>query len=356
MKSWIVAGALASSLWANTAPGTIAETFQQYTAQLTAWEQQIVDGLVYGWNLLWNRVGVRTSGADPAGARGMGGTAGATLDSGVPRDTGASAAASNATNWRRYVHRLPQVGGVHTAQTESGVRVSSGDRGVSAGAVRDAANIIDRVSAPLLKRDAGQAPKDADVVLFSTRATYQKALLKAGLTADEAADVADETGGITIGTAVWIPLYNLQDAADLTNVLTHELTHVVYVERGIGDRLPTWLDEGAAWREGLAAEASVQPEAVRRKAAAYNEELDAAAANGAVLPLTADERDILGAGYNVEWQDYLAVQQLLDRFGEDRFRAFLDGVAKYGAEGSFEAVYGMSMPAYEEEFQSHLHG
>lgn len=356
VKTWILAGALASSLFSGGAGPSMAGAIQQYAQQVAAWEQQILQGLSFGWEQLMAMLGIA-----PPQAPGDGGTVA------LPPRTGGAESGPGTTPgaipvvpleaaqpWRAHVHRLPRLGGQYTVQAGSGVTVSNGDRGVSARAVREAANTIEQVSVPLLTKDVGQAPSGAQVVLFSTRAAYGKALLQAGLSSDEAAAVVQQTGGITIGTSVWIPLYNLQDSAELTNVLTHELTHVVYNELGIGDRLPTWLDEGAAWREGLAAEAAVNPREAQALAQAYNAQLQDAAAQQMLLPLSANEQDILGADYNVEWQDYLAVQQLVDQYGESKFRAFLDGVPSQGADASFQAAYGISLSDYEKAFEERL--
>lgn len=358
VKTWILAGSLASSLFSGGAGPSMAQAIQQYTQQVAAWEQQILQGLSFGWEQLLAMLGIAPPGAWAPGGGGTlqlpSGTGGAVSGLGTTPGTVPVVPLEAAQPWRTHIHHLPRLAWQHTVQAGSGVTVSSGDRGVSASAVREAANIIQQVSVPLLTKDVGQAPSSAQVVLFSTRQAYSKALLQAGLSSDEAAAVAQQTGGLTIGTSVWIPLYNLQDSAELTNVLTHELTHVVYNERGIGDRLPTWLDEGAAWREGLAAEVAVNPQEAQALAAAYNAQLQDAAAQRMLLPLSANEQDILGADYNVEWQDYLAVQQLVDQYGEEKFRTFLDGVPSKGADASFQAVYGMSLSDYQKAFEERL--
>jgi hypothetical protein len=52
----------------------------------------------------------------------------------------------------------------------------------------------------------------------------------------------------------------------------------------------------------------------------------------------------------VEWQDYMAVHDLIETYGEDKMREFLINVKKLGVEASFLQAFGMPLHTFEEKF------
>jgi hypothetical protein len=254
-----------------------------------------------------------------------------------------------------HVHRLPNVTTGKSVQLANGITLSAGDRGVRSPELTLATNDISQVALPILTTNLGDTPKDASIVLFSTKRAYAKALQQGGVDEQEIPSIVSGTGGITVGSQVWIPLYALQDESDLANVLTHELTHAVLNQEGIGDSLPTWLNEGTAWLDGMTAERQVNPDAADLLTSAYNQDLQQAEQDGQLLPLTASEQDILNASYNVEWEDYLAVKNLIDTYGQSQFEAFLTD-AHAGVEQSFKNAFGISMADYEQQTLQEITG
>jgi hypothetical protein len=146
----------------------------------------------------------------------------------------------------------------------------------------------------------------------------------------------------------------LQDQSDLANVLTHELTHVVLNQKGIGDSLPTWINEGIAWHDGLLAQSQVSPQKTQQLTAKLNQQIHQVAQQQQLLQLSASENDILSANYNVEWEDYLAVQNLLNTYGNQAFLSFLNGISQNGVDASFQQTYNMSRANYEASFYQTL--
>lgn len=69
----------------------------------------------------------------------------------------------------------------------------------------------------------------------------------------------------------------------------------------------------------------VDPRAAQRIENAFNQQIQKVADAGQLLPLTVDEQAILTARYNVEWEGYLALQNLIQQQEIDKFRAFLAG-------------------------------
>jgi hypothetical protein len=167
-------------------------------------------------------------------------------------------------------------------------------------------------------------------------------------------NIVSQTGGVTVGSDVWIPLYALQDESDLANVLTHELTHVVLNQMGIGDQLPTWINEGVAWLNGREAQSRIAPDKVAAEDEAFAQQIRQAAAAGKLVPLSAGEEEILRAPYNVEWEDYLAVRQLIQQGGPASFQAFLRDAVKYGVDKSFALHYHTTLDQYEGAVESAL--
>jgi hypothetical protein len=257
---------------------------------------------------------------------------------------------------RRLVRQQPQ-GNQKQArqQVENGLQVVAGDSGVSGSTLKTSGQILQNLSLPVLQSSLGQTPNaQTEITLFSSQRSYAEALLRSGAPQDQVQAIVVNTGGVTVGNQVWIPLYNLKSESDLANVLTHELTHVVFNQEGIGESIPTWINEGVAWHDGMLAHQQVDPQSAQKETNQLNRQLAAATNEGALLPLSASEQDILQAPYNVEWQDYLAVEQLRKQYGDQVFDAFLASIPKYGVEKSFQKSFGMSLSSYEQQFTRSL--
>lgn len=253
------------------------------------------------------------------------------------------------------IHRLPHVQSGRVNDTSSGISISAGDAQVSRDVVTQATNVIKNISLPVLRNNMNAAPaKPTHVVLFSTPASYGRSLQNSGLPQSEVRAIVQSTGGLTIGSEIWIPLYRVHDTSDLANVLTHELTHAILNQNGIGDTLPTWINEGIAWHNGMEAQSQLNPAKANSEADMYNQQLQKATTSGKLLPLSSDESAILKASYNVEWQDALAVEQLIQQYGETEFSAFLKDVAAEGVDQSFSSHFGISRSTFEQEFMQSL--
>ncbi|KEO81105.1 hypothetical protein [Tumebacillus flagellatus] len=254
---------------------------------------------------------------------------------------------------RSGLRKLPRQSGNGRAQqnVNSGLKLAAGDNGVSQKTLQSAAQILQNISLPTLQTELGAKPSSGtEVALFSSQRSYGQALLQAGVPQNQISAIITNTGGITIGNTIWIPLYNLKNQSDLANVLTHELTHIIFNQQGIGDSLPTWINEGTAWTIGLNGEAQVSQSAVQQETARENQAVSRVAQAGKLLPLNAGEDDILSAGYNVEWVDYLAVQQLIKTYGADEYKAFLADIPQNGVEASFQQHFGQSVEEFEQSF------
>ncbi len=256
---------------------------------------------------------------------------------------------------RPNVRRLPRNIATNAKASAGKVTVLAGDSGVSQSVVSGAGQIIQSISLPTLQAKIGRSPSQSiDIVLFSTPRSYAAELEKAGVAPGSISSFVNNTGGITVNSDIWIPLYALQDKADLADVLTHELTHVVFNQMGIGQELPTWLNEGTAWYDGLSAQAGVDAAGTQAQISALQASVLQAVAYRQSLPLTANESQILNAPYNVEFEDYMAVQNLLKSHGAAAFKTFISHSAAQGVSGSFASQFGVSMNAYAQSFYASL--
>ncbi|MCL6592906.1 MAG: hypothetical protein K6T31_02940 [Alicyclobacillus sp.] len=364
MKHWILAGLLISSVF-PVSNSNLPNNVWAYPQQVTSYEQQLLNQLQSELQQLEQLLNSVSQGTFPTLPQWPG------VNGGVNEPTGGgqAGAAANAApagsgeggrvpfayphSWHNRARRLPSVSSGSSVNVGN-IKVSAADAGVSAQAVQQAAQLIQQIALPQLQQTLGQTPGNTQVVLFSSKRSYAQALSQAGMNGSDLAQAVSETGGITLGQTVWIPLYNLNDESDLANVLTHELTHVVFNQEGVGDQLPTWINEGTAWFNGLQAQAQLNPAAVQQLQNEYNQEVTAAARSGSLLPLTADEQTILNAPYNVEWEDYLAVQQLVQNFGLDRYKAFLQSIPKQGVDSSFQSAFGQSLNSFVQQFDQNL--
>ncbi len=249
------------------------------------------------------------------------------------------------------IKQLPGPGSNSSQNVSPQIQISVGDNQVSGNTLALAGQTVKDISLPILKENLGYVPdKSTHVVLFSTKNSYRKALKRAGVPTDQISKIVNETGGLTVQSDIWIPLYALQDQSELANVLTHELTHVVLNQQNIGDEIPVWLNEGIAWHDGMLAKSQVSPLKAQQEWDALNAQLQQAVDAGIAVPLTASEDDILNAQYNVEWEDYLAVRQLIQNGGQEKFKSFIQQVEKDGVEKSFLTTFGIPMKEYENNF------
>jgi hypothetical protein len=250
-------------------------------------------------------------------------------------------------------HQLQAPRTKQSVQTNQ-IEISAGDESISTGVINQTSKLIEGVSIPILEQSVGTPTDTIHVVLFSSSSSYANALTNAGMARSEVKKFIKGTQGLTVDNEIWIPLYNLSDKSELDNVLTHELTHAILNQRGIGDTIPVWVNEGLAWHNGMLAKMKVNPTKTKQLEAMLNNQIQTVANSGKLLPLTASEEDIVSASYTVEWVDYLAVQNLIDQNGMDSFLSFLNGISKNGVEASFQTEFGQSIATYEQDFYQQL--
>lgn len=236
------------------------------------------------------------------------------------------------------------------------VNLVSGDVGLSEDSIKRVSSIIRTESWPVIKSVfQGIAPSDIRLVLYNTPLGYQDAVAQEF--SGNAADIAARTGGFTVGTTVYVPIYKyVNQNGALANTIAHEFTHVFLNTSGVSKILPEWLNEGFAWTVGLTAEARVHGSGVGVLLGELSIQLDNARKNKTLAPLTTGTNVGLQKNftYNLEYEDYLAVKNLESRYGPNIMEVFLKNALSHGVEQSFDTTFNMTMQEYESSFYSQL--
>ncbi|WP_407308094.1 hypothetical protein [Desulfosporosinus sp. SB140] len=236
-------------------------------------------------------------------------------------------------------------------EVSTNIYIGAGDSAVPSASLTKANQIIKDISLPTINTVVGLSPtKTINIVLFSSPRTYANSLNKAGIDPNSIQSIVADTGGLTVDTSIWIPLYNLEDNSDLANVLSHELFHACLSSQGYGDQLPTWLNEGTAWRIGLMAMQKVNSQKASYEMAYYETDVRNAAKTGILLPLTASENDILNAQYNVEYEDFMAVEHLVKQYGTSTYKTFIQNLKTKNVNTDFKNTFNTAIDNFQNSF------
>lgn len=231
----------------------------------------------------------------------------------------------------------------------------AGDQSVPKQKLHWITSIIQNDAWPVLQSVfSGEALSNLSIVFFSTEQGYENAVQKQF--SGNAKDIAARTGGFTVGTTVYIPIYKYTSKGPLANTIAHELTHVFLNVSGISRVLPEWMNEGFAWTVGLQAQSKVDKSSASQLLALLSTELDSARRSGPLAPLTT--RTAVGLQknfeYNLEFEDYLAVKSLEQMHGSSSMTQFLHEAEKEGLDQGFKSTFGLSIASYENTFYKDL--
>lgn len=238
------------------------------------------------------------------------------------------------------------------------VHIEAGDTSVPNASLQQARRLITSVSLKVVAQNIGGLPlRPTDVLLYGSSAGYIGAVSSV-FPQSEATNAAGQTAGFTYQSNVVIPLYVYANPAYLANTLTHELTHVTLNQEELGMELPTWVNEGFAWYNGMEAEQRIDPASEQQLYQLLLNGINVARQQGELLPLTVGEGVVLhnNAQYNLEFFDYLAIKQLIATYGIDQFQRFLKNIHGEGVAASFERTFGISMRTYETNFYRGFQG
>lgn len=243
---------------------------------------------------------------------------------------------------------LPEESSVKLQITDK-ITLTAGDTGITDPALREYSDLIKEISLPTLKSKLNRVPvKIVNITLFTTPEYYGQALLRAGIASSEVTSMVKNSGGVTLNSSIWIPVYNLQGKGGISNALTHELTHVTLNQAGIAGKIPLWLNEGTAWYTGLAAQEKVDPYGAKLEAMVLKDSVQSLAQKGKLLPLDYTEQGL----YSIEAQGYLATDALIKKYSLETFQEFFkQTLNSKEVDKSFSLNFKASLEDYEKSFK-----
>lgn len=244
---------------------------------------------------------------------------------------------------------------INYPKTKPQVVVLPGDADISTSLIARVTQILRTQSLPQIEKSLSLSYlQPISVYLFDTRSGYASGLKRWGIQQAVATTMVTRTNGVANGSVVYIPLYANMSKGSLNNVLTHELTHVVFNQNKIALTIPTWVNEGVAWIEGLRAQASVAKPAEMTLVKRGEEQVLVAFGHKEGIALTSGENAMLRAPYDVELEDYMAVSDLVRKFGWKDVLQYVKGSITEGANASFRRVFAQPINHFITEFQKSL--
>jgi len=235
---------------------------------------------------------------------------------------------------------LPTSGSVQTQHAS----IQSADSNVTPEQLLSVAQLFEYVYSSTSGQMGTQIPSAIQIHLFGSTKTYQQHYLDEGYSATEAKQIAElsvasEEGLHTIN--VLMPTFNTVDGL---NILAHELTHALIAQKSTA--IPSWANEGAAWTEGVNAETDGSPSHMLQQGIQWNEWVDIVAHQKAGTLTALGQGNSLNASYNVEAQDYFAVQQLVAQFGWEKFLKYVAMIDKDST--AFQDTFGETFAAFSK--------
>jgi hypothetical protein len=172
--------------------------------------------------------------------------------------------------------------------------------------------------------------------------------------------IVQVSDGLTNGNIIFIPLNSYIMDGELserylTNALAHELTHVLSNQNGLF-RMPIWMEEGLAWQIGLKLQNEGDPSVVADGNKTWMRNLILRTKQeGKLIGLINDQEESLTAivKYNVELQDWMAMDFLLQQYGEDKLRNYLQLIRQETPE-PFLNAFGTYQETFEKQFDASL--
>ncbi|ARU60472.1 hypothetical protein CBW65_04830 [Tumebacillus avium] len=197
------------------------------------------------------------------------------------------------------------------------------------------------------------------IYLSNSDGGYKTALMReTDASSTEAAQLVEWANGVAYGDTIVIPLHKQESDYGRVRTIAHELAHVLFNQNDAD--LPSWVNEGFAWQASLDIAFENGPQVLRdRQDMLSRDEVLGALNDGSYRPLingSYSKLVALGeATYNLELQDYMAVQELTEKFGKEKLKAYLKRFAGTGSpDANFRGEFGMSMSEFGTAFRDTL--
>lgn len=224
--------------------------------------------------------------------------------------------------------------------------------GVTPEQLQSAANIVKRVL-PYDESTTGLEPAGTiEVDLYATTAAYIKHFEQEGYSVATATNFGTQSQAMTEGSqSLSINLQGLNSEFEV-DVLAHELTHALIGTVSVS--LPSWLNEGLAWHQGVGAEVDGSPSTLLSASRQWQvwEDIVNHQKIGDLFALGAASS--LSPAYNVEAQDYFAVEQLIRQFGLAAVYQFVERIDSMGESSAFSTTFAESEATWKGQVTSLL--
>ncbi|CAM3949477.1 hypothetical protein ALPO108162_14225 [Alicyclobacillus pomorum] len=228
--------------------------------------------------------------------------------------------------------------------------VTAADSSVTKEELQSVADLFERIYPLDVSRTGLKPSEKMNIVLYGNASSYENHFISEGYSADEAKQIAEESVAAEEGTnkiSVLMPSY---ESVDGMNILAHEFTHSLIAT--VSNKIESWANEGVAWADGIAGELDQSPDELLLDGEQWYEWVDIVAhqQKGDLLKLGA--ANPLDGNYNVEDQDYFAVQQLINRFGMNKFMQYVKAIDS--DPDAFQHTFSESFQQFSDEVTQKL--
>lgn len=197
------------------------------------------------------------------------------------------------------------------------------------------------------------------VLLASGDEGYRKLLARDGKSQDTLDREVKYTDATVYRNNISINLAKRKTEREVQSTLAHELTHILFNQNNL--RVPSWVNEGLAVRMGIEEEGRGLPPLVQ---AGEQQRITSHVLKNKdeqkwleLIINNLDTIHTMSTTYNVEWLDYLAMQDLVEQQGEEKVREYLQKCARAEGKGKvdpFAAVFGLNQDQYEMQVNAKL--
>lgn len=238
------------------------------------------------------------------------------------------------------------------------VQVINGDGQVSAQRLDQVKGKLPEISRNVSAEYGYSYNGPVNMYLVTEKTTYQQLLVSHGYTSTRASTLSEVSAGLARGNDVYIPLYASSSDNDMYGTIAHEMVHVLFNQNGLGGSLPSWINEGLANRTGFEVEYTGRPGIMLQSHKQWlsNYILDIKH-DGRLLGLLSSGDDTINSltNYDVEIQDWLAVDRIINQYGFDKMKNYLNLLKQQQTHNSaFTAAFGVSPQTFEAGFNAYL--
>lgn len=242
------------------------------------------------------------------------------------------------------------------------IEVINGDGKVSTQLMQQVSNLLQtgKISQKVSQEYGFAFHNPIRIYLAADEEGYKQMLLNRGDSLQRAEKLVQVSGGMASQNAIYIPLGGYRVNGQLSekylkNTLAHELLHVLSSQNGLYS-MPSWIEEGLAWRIGLKLHYEGEPSVLSDgfKTWLRNQILQTQQ-SGQLIGLINNPEDTImtTAKYNVEIQDWVAVEYLIQQYGEDKLQSYLR-LIQQGDNEPFRNAFGTYRDTFEKQFNSYL--